>query len=602
MAVQAVSAAVQQSEATPSTSAAEATAVLEGLTARKTAWAEASIDERLNVLAEIRARILDNAVEWAQASSSVRCTADTAATSGDLVATVASATGTIDALTATLKAFKATGRFPTPPTRQTPAGQTVAKVYPWGVRERYTSALGLAGMSVEMYLRPEEEVAGGSGAAASQGAFYREPHAGKVAVVLGAGNQHFLATLDALHMAFVEGCVVALKFHPIQAPTKPFIDYIMEPLARRGFYAGVLCDLDATRALLYSPLTDHVHMTGGTATHDAIVWGAGAEEAAARRAAADPLLKAPMTSELGCVTPWVVAPGPWTEEELTHHARGLAEGVANNVSCNCLAAKVVLLAEGWEQGDALIAAVKQELASYPLPVPYYPGIHSRYEAFRAAYPQAEALAPVGEGAEAARVGPKAESCGASLPWLVNVLPAYPSDPESEYAFNVEPFAPVVTFVKVPAAAGPELVPSFLKAAVKAANDDIWGSLSCTLLVHPATEAAHPEAVQAALDGLRFGSVVVNCWSVVGYLPPQGYWGAFAGDQTLADVGSGLGVVHNSYMYDHAQKSVVRTPFVSSLHPLPPRHAPMPLSTAKVVAGVMHGGLLGALRMAFSRQA
>lgn len=50
-----------------------------------------------------------------------------------------------------------------------------------------------------------------------QGHFYREPHAGRVAVVLGAGNQHFLALADALHMAVVEGCCVLLKYHPQMA-------------------------------------------------------------------------------------------------------------------------------------------------------------------------------------------------------------------------------------------------------------------------------------------------------------------------------------------------------------------------------------------------
>jgi hypothetical protein len=38
-------------------------------------------------------------------------------------------------------------------------------------------------------------------------------------------------------------------------------------------------------------------------------------------------------------------------------------------------------------------------------------------------------------------------CGEPLPYLVNVLPAYPSDPSQEYALTVEPFAPVITFVK-----------------------------------------------------------------------------------------------------------------------------------------------------------
>lgn len=70
------------------------------------------------------------------------------------------------------------------------------------------------------------------------------------------------------------------------------------------------------------------------------------------------------------------------------------------------------------------------------------------------------------------------------------------------------------------AAGGSLAERFLSAAVPAANRDLWGSLSCTVLVHPATEAAHPAAVQRALDDLQFGSVVVNSWSVTGFITPQ----------------------------------------------------------------------------------
>ncbi len=46
-----------------------------------------------------------------------------------------------------------------------------------------------------------------------------------------------------------------------------------------------------TQALLYHPLVECVHLTGGTATHDAIVWGDTPEEQQRRRAANDPKLK-----------------------------------------------------------------------------------------------------------------------------------------------------------------------------------------------------------------------------------------------------------------------------------------------------------------------
>jgi len=80
--------------------------------------------------------------------------------------------------------------------------------------------------------------------------------------------------------------------------------------------------------------------------------------------------------------------------------------------------------------------------------------------------------------------------------------------------------------------GQSLAEAFLEEAVRAANEDIWGTLSCSLIVHPETEKQHGAAVQAALDALRYGSVVVNAWSLVGYLVMPGHWGAFQGDQTL----------------------------------------------------------------------
>ena len=71
-----------------------------------------------------------------------------------------------------------------------------------------------------------------------------------------------------------------------------------------------------------------------------------------------------------------------------------------------------------------------------------PGVHPtrRYRAFAEAYPGAQAVpAPPAD---------PAQPCGEPLPVLVNVMEGYPSDPRAEYAFQVEPFAPCLSFVKV----------------------------------------------------------------------------------------------------------------------------------------------------------
>ena len=110
--------------------------------------------------------------------------------------------------------------------------------------------------------------------------------------------QHFLALCDALHLAFVDGAAVLLKYHPLQASIQPFIDYLLEPLAQRGVFTGVTCGVPTTQHLVQSPLVDRVHLTGGNATHDAIVWGPDPTQQARHKAAGQPVLTKPITSEL----------------------------------------------------------------------------------------------------------------------------------------------------------------------------------------------------------------------------------------------------------------------------------------------------------------
>ena len=61
------------------------------------------------------------------------------------------------------------------------------------------------------------------------------------------------------------------------------------------------------------------------------------------------------------------------------------------------------------------------------------------------------------------------------------------------------------------------------------------------------------------------------------------WGAFPG-HTLDNVVSGIGVVHNTYMIDHPQKSVVRGPFRPQVkHLWDPTHKTAHLLGPKVCA-------------------
>jgi hypothetical protein len=100
----------------------------------------------------------------------------------------------------------------------------------------------------------------------------------------------------------------------------------------------------------------------------------------------------------------------------------------------------------------------------------------------------------------------------------------------------------------------------LEKVVPFANDVCWGTLSCTLLVDPRTQRALGPAVERALADLRFGGIGLNVWPGVIYGLVVTSWGAFPG-HSPKDIQSGAGVVHNTYLLDHPQKSIVRAPFV-----------------------------------------
>jgi aldehyde dehydrogenase (NAD(P)+) len=97
--------------------------------------------------------------------------------------------------------------------------------------------------------------------------------------------------------------------------------------------------------------------------------------------------------------------------------------------------------------------------------------------------------------------------------------------------------------------------SFLATAVEFCNERLDGTLGATLLVHPRTVADLGERLDQAIAALRYGAIGVNVWNAVAFLLAQCPWGAYPG-HTLADISSGRGVVHNSFLFDRPEKTVV----------------------------------------------
>jgi hypothetical protein len=100
---------------------------------------------------------------------------------------------------------------------------------------------------------------------------------------------------------------------------------------------------------------------------------------------------------------------------------------------------------------------------------------------------------------------------------------------------------------------------FLTTAVDFANDRLWGTLSCTILIDAQTQQKFERELDTAISNLRYGAIGINIWSAMLFYFGVTSWGAYPGN-SIADIASGIGFVHNTYLFDYPQKSVVYAPF------------------------------------------
>lgn len=507
--------------------------ILARLVSRKDAWVALGPAERADLLERCIPKTLAIAEEWVEAACLAKGIDPRSPRAGE--EWLGGPMTTLRNLRLYAEALRAGGEPPIPRTSKRPDGQIVCEVFPQNLLDRVM----WAGVSAEVWLEP--------GAEPTQGAIYRrkrrgERWPGKVALVLGAGNVASIGPMDALYKLVVDDEVVIVKTNPVNAYLQPFWEEAFRPLLDAGFFAVVRGGADLGSYLCYHPDIASVHITGSDRTHDAIVWGTG-EEGARRKRAGEPLLRKPITSELGAVTPCIVVPGPWSDDDLEFQARHVAGMVANNASFNCNACKVLVTHASWPRREAFLERVHAALARTPLRKAYYPGAQERYQAFLDRYPRAQALAP---------------RTNEHVPWTI--LPDVPPE-KGEYALTNEAFCGVLAETSLEAADAGD----FMAKATTFANEACWGTLSCMVLVHPETAAQHARSLDAMISGLRYGGIGVNVWAAVVYGLVVTTWGAYPG-HTLEDIQSGRGVVHNALLLDHPQKSVVRAPF--RIHPTP----------------------------------
>lgn len=506
--------------------------VLEELIVAKQDWARTSVAERIDVLAEIRDNVVEVAKEWVLRAASEKQIPDGSPLVGEEWLSgphtiIAACNGYIDTLSQLAdKAF-----VDKLPVRTVGADQIAVRVIPHSIWDR----LLLSGIQADVWM---ETGVGQGTLKANTASTYDIPIAdreGSVSLVLGAGNIAAIAPLDCFHKLFVEHSVAILKLNPVNDYLKAFLDSALRPLIERGALRVVTGDAGVGAYLCEHPAIDSIHITGAGASHDAIVWGAG-EEGRRNKAAGTPRNTKSITSELGAVCPTIIVPGRWTKADICFQAEHIATQKLHNSGFNCVACQMLIVPEDWDQRDEFIAAVNAAMARTPARGLYYPGASERVAEFRQQYPE-HAVIEAKDGAAERTVVPFRRRSG------------------TEHAEAVEVFAPLLSVTTIPGSD----VGSFLRDAIDYCNEHLHGTLGANIIIDPKTRAEIGAKWDDNIRDLRYGCIAINAWTGLGFLSVQTPWGAFPG-HTLDDVQSGIGFVHNTYLFDKPERCVIEAPF------------------------------------------
>lgn len=492
-------------------------------------WAALTLAQRATLLRQVRTAVAAAAEDWAHTAAASKGIDERHPLRGEeWLSGPYSVLGALDAYVETLTRL-ANGVNPLDGVRvdRAPGGRARVHAFPLTGIDRFL----LSGFTGEVWLEPGTTP---GTARATAGLAQRTPTAsGGVGLVLGAGNVTSIPVLDVLYELLAHNRTALLKVNPTQDALVPVYKRALAPLIEPGLLRIVRGGPAAGAYLTQHPGLAHVHITGSAATFDTIVWGPSSGKAAAatkrRRREDRPLLKKPITAELGGVSPIIVVPGAWTAADIAYQAEHIATMRLQNCGHNCIAGQVVLLSSDWDQADEFRAALRRAYAKAPERPIWYPGSPSRMQTATDDYPDALVLGD-------------------------RLLVEIDGDDDPTALETTEYFAPVLGVVSLPGT-GQE----FLDAAVAHANEKLQGTLGANLLIDPATEKALGSGFERALTALHYGSIAINAWTAFGFITPTLTWGAFPGG-TIADVGSGLGVVHNALLLDRVERSVLRGPF------------------------------------------
>ena len=497
--------------------------------------ATASIAERIRLCTECLSNVVDVSAEWAETAAVAKgLPSSSPLRAEDLLTGPGVVARQLQLTIQTLQAIQANGR-PTLPAnpRRLKNGQLAVPVFP---TRGLFDGLTFWGISGSVRMRPDVAESDLHDRLCEIAADARLP---RLTVVLGAGNVSSIPATDSLNRIMFEGSRVLLKLNPVNDYLHPIFERVFSPLIKANLLRILKGGADVGESLIHHPAVDAVHVTGSAGTHDAIVWGRDASERRPRKEANDPLLKKDVTSELGNITPWIVVPGEYSWRQLNSQAQHIAASITNNASFNCLATKLIITWKKWPQREQFIQMIRQHLSATPSRPAYYPGAVERFRRF---------------AGDAIQVDDRGH-----LPWTLLADQSIDVRPE---LFQEESFVCVCAETALDA----DSPARFLEAVTEFVNERVHGTLCASVTIPSEFRRTHAAVFDRCVQNLRYGSVCVNQWSGIAYGLVSPPWGAYPG-ATICDVQSGIGNVHNTFLLNRIEKTVLEGPLINFPKPI-----------------------------------
>ena len=503
-------------------------AALDALNAAKDTWAKTSIADRILLLDQVKDNLMTVATAWAQTATRLKQIPERSPLSGEEWTSGPYAVMlACNALISTLRQMESKTFLKHLSKRQLTTGQLAVKVMPYSIWDH----LLLSGVKAEVWMKKSVSVANLHDHTAIAYDIPLAARKGKVALILGAGNIASIAPLDVFQKLFLENQVVILKAHPVNDYLTKFLEVALKPLIDLDALRIVKGDAAAGAYLTTHAIIEELHITGAVATHDAIVWGIGAEGEKNRKENTPQNFKR-FTSELGAVCPTIVVPGPWSAEDLKFQAEQIATHKLHNSGFNCVACQVLIMPKGWDKAAILMANLNAVVQNSNRGA-YYPGTANRLDAFKS---KAKTYKSVARG--------EAPSL------IINDVN------ESDWFTKTEVFGPAMSTheMDVPDAQ------TYLQSAITYANDQLYGTLGANILIHPKTiKEIGKTKFENIIADLHYGTIAINAWTGLAFLATACPWGAFPG-HTPQDIQSGNGTVHNTFMLEDTERVVIQAPW------------------------------------------